>query len=93
VAILPVGMQYAAEVTYPTPEGASNGLVKLCGQTSVVFVYIMSALKSGSGSFTASLILAVGLLVISVFVIGRLKDPGRAPRDAEIAAPVPLEQP
>jgi MFS family permease len=93
VAILPIGMQYAAEVTYPTPEGTSNGLVQLCGQTSVVFVYIMSALKSGGGSFTASLMLAVGLLVISVFVIGRLKDPGQAPREAEAAAPVPAHQP
>ena len=93
VAILPIGMQYAAEVTYPTPEGTSNGLVQLCGQTSVVFVYVMSALKSGNGSFTASLMLAVGLLVISVFVISRLKDPGSVPREAEAAAPVPLEQP
>jgi len=93
VAILPIGMQYAAEVTYPTPEGTSNGLVQLCGQTSVVFVYVMSALKTGNGSFTASLMLAVGLLVISVFVVSRLGEPGRAPRDAEIAAPVPLEQP
>jgi cyanate permease len=93
VAILPIGMQYAAEVTFPTPEGTSNGLVQLCGQTSVVFVYIMSALKSDSGSFTASLMLAVGLLVISVFVVGRLRDPGEAPREEEGAAPVPAEQP
>jgi MFS family permease len=75
VAILPIGMQYAAEVTFPTPEGTSNGLVQLCGQTSVAFVYIMSALKSGNGSYTPSLMLAVGLLVISAVAIGRLKDP------------------
>ena len=43
VTVLPVGMQYAAEVTSPTPEGTSNGLVQLCGQSSVVFVYIMEA--------------------------------------------------
>ena len=40
-------MQYAAEVTYPTPEGTSNGLVQLCGQCSVVFVYIMGPLRTG----------------------------------------------
>jgi MFS family permease len=93
VAILPIGMQYAAEVTFPTPEGTSNGLVQLCGQTSVVFVYIMSALKSGNGSFTGSLMLAVGLLVISVFVVSRLREPGRVAREEEGVAPVPVEQP
>jgi cyanate permease len=93
VAILPIGMQYAAEVTFPTPEGTSNGLVQLCGQTSVVFVYIMSALKSGSGSFTGSLMLAVGLLAISVFVVSRLREPGRVKLEAEVQAAVPIEQP
>ena len=39
-------MQYAAEVTQPTPEGTSNGLIQLFGQASVVFVYIMEALKT-----------------------------------------------
>jgi MFS family permease len=97
VAILPIGMQYCAEVTYPTPEGTSNGLVQLCGQTSVVFVYVMSALKSGNGSFTGSLMLAVGLLVISVLVVSRLREPGqvrlRAAVPAEAPATVPIEQP
>ena len=31
VSANPVGMQYAAEITYPTPEGASNGLIQLFG--------------------------------------------------------------
>jgi MFS family permease len=34
----PIGMQYAAEITQPTPEGTSNGLIQLFGQASVVFV-------------------------------------------------------
>jgi MFS family permease len=93
VAILPIGMQYAAEVTFPTPEGTSNGLVQLCGQTSVVFVYVMSALKSSNGSFTASLMLAVGLLVISVFVVSRLREPGQVKLAADVPAAVPVEQP
>jgi MFS family permease len=38
VSALPVGMQYSAEVTYPTPEGTSNGLIQLFGQSAVVFV-------------------------------------------------------
>ncbi|CAG0935433.1 D-xylose transporter [Thermoflexales bacterium] len=75
ISTSPIGMQYAAEITFPTPEGTSNGLIQLFGQASVVFVYIMEALKSGDGSFTPALLLAIGLLVLSAAIITRLKDP------------------
>jgi len=75
VSTSPVGMQYAAEITQPTPEGTSNGLIQLFGQASVVFVYIMEAMKSGDGSFTPALLLAIALLVISVLVVTQLRDP------------------
>jgi MFS family permease len=75
VSISPIGMQYAAEITQPTPEGTSNGLIQLFSQASVVFVYIMEAMKDPSGAFTPALLLAIGLMVISVGVITRLKDP------------------
>jgi len=71
----PVGMQYAAEITQPTPEGTSNGLVQLFGQASVVFVYIMEAMKSANGAFTPALLLAVGLLGVSILLITQLHDP------------------
>lgn len=75
ISTSPIGMQYAAEITQPTPEGTSNGLIQLFGQASVVFVYIMEALKSSDGSFTPSLLLAIGLLLISAAIITRLHDP------------------
>ena len=75
VSTSPIGMQYAAEVTNPTPEGTSNGLIQLFGQASVVFVYVMEAMKSSDGAFTPALLLAVGLLVVSVLLITRMKDP------------------
>jgi MFS family permease len=75
VSANPIGMQYAAEITQPTPEGTSNGLIQLFGQASVVFVYIMEALKARDGAFTPALMLAVGLMLVSVFIITRLKDP------------------
>ena len=75
VSALPIGMQYAAEITYPTPEGTSNGLIQLFGQGAVVFVYIMEAMKSSDGSFTPSLLLAIGLLVLSAAISTQLKDP------------------
>ncbi|MFN8595632.1 MAG: MFS transporter [Anaerolineae bacterium] len=78
ISTSPIGMQYAAEITQPTPEGTSNGLIQLFGQASVVFVYIMEALKSSDGSFTPALLLAVALLIISAAIIMRLKDPIQA---------------
>jgi len=78
VSAMPIGMQYAAEITHPTPEGTSNGLIQLFGQGAVVFVYIMEAMKSSDGSFTPSLILATGLLVLSVLITTQLKDPVNA---------------
>jgi MFS family permease len=78
VSALPIGMQYAAEITYPTPEGTSNGLIQLFGQAAVVFVYIMEAMKTSDGSFTPSLLLALALLVISAGLVTQMKDPVRA---------------
>lgn len=74
ISTSPIGMQYAAEVTYPTPEGTSNGLIQLFGQGSVIFVYIMEALKQADGSFTPALLLALGLLLLSVFLVTQMKD-------------------
>lgn len=79
VSVAPIGMQYAAEITYPTPEGTSTGLIQLFGQISVVFVYIMEALKSSNGSFTPGLLLAVGLLLVSSMLIVNMKDPAPLP--------------
>ncbi len=90
VGALPIGMQYAAEVTFPTPEGTSNGLVQLCGQCSVVFVYIMGPLRTGSGSFAVSLLLMSVLLAASAVAVSRLRDaplrvgPAASPSPADV---------
>ena len=75
VSTFPIGMQYVTELTYPTPEGTSNGLIQLFGQASVVFVFIMEALKTSDGSFTPALLLGIGLLFVSVFLVKQMKDP------------------
>jgi len=75
VSASPVGTQYAAEIAQPTPEGTSNGLVQLFGQVSVVFVYVMEALKGADGAFTPALLLAVGLLCLAVLLITQLREP------------------
>ena len=74
VAVLPIGMQYAAEITNPTPEGTSNGLIQLCGQVSVVYVYLMAALRTADGSYTVSLVLSAVLLAVGALVVSRLRD-------------------
>ena len=75
VSAMPIAMQYAAEITHPTPEGTSNGLMQLTGQGAVVFVYIMEALKTSNGSFTPALLLAIGLLILSTVFVTQMKDP------------------
>ena len=75
VGIAPVGFQYGAEIVHPTPEGTSNGLIQLFGQTSIGFFYVMVAMKSPNGSFTSSLLLATGLLIVCLLVITQMKDP------------------
>jgi MFS family permease len=83
VSAMPIAMQYAAEITNPTPEGTSNGLIQLVGQASVVFVYIMGALKDPAGTFTPALLLAAGLLVLSAVFVSQMKDPAASSVQAE----------
>lgn len=82
-AALPVGMQYTAEITHPTPEGASNGLVQLVGQLSVVFVLLMALTRTSAGSFLPSLAVSAALLLVGGLVAVLMPEPGRYHRDRE----------
>jgi MFS family permease len=72
----PVGFQYAAEITYPAPEGTSNGLLLMMGQISgVAFILGMDIFKSPeTGSMTLPLLVLIGLLILSLFLAARLKE-------------------
>jgi MFS family permease len=83
ISASPIGMQYASEITQPTPEGTSNGLIQLFGQASVSFVYLMEALKSPDGAFTPSLLLSVGLLIVGAILISLMKDPVLIPKQMD----------
>ncbi|MCU0488624.1 MAG: MFS transporter, partial [Anaerolineales bacterium] len=74
IGIAPIGYQYAAELTYPVPEGTSNGMLALAGQVSVVFIYAMEALRLADGSFTPSLLLLAGLMLLNAGLVSRLKE-------------------
>ena len=88
ISAMPIGLQYVAEVTAPTPEGTSNGLVQLVGQASVVFVYLMAMTRTSSGSFLPSLAALAVLMLLAAFAALRLPEPaGRAPaEDRAVAA-------
>jgi len=72
----PIGFQYGAEVTYPTPEGTSNGLLLLMGQISgVAFILGMDSFKAvETGSMTTPLTVLIGLMVLSLLLATKLKD-------------------
>ncbi len=72
----PIGFQYGAEVAYPAPEGTSNGLLLLMGQISgIAFIFGMDSFRSpGTGSMTPSLVVLIGLMVLSVLLCTRLRE-------------------
>ncbi len=73
----PIGFQYGAEITYPTPEGTSNGILILMGQISgIAFIFAMDSFKSpGTGSMTPSLVVLIVLMVLSLVLSFFLKEP------------------
>ncbi|MGA2504512.1 MAG: MFS transporter [Anaerolineales bacterium] len=89
----PIGFQYAAEVTYPTPEGTSNGLALMMGQISgIIFIFAMDAFKSPqTGSMTMSLVVIIALMIISIVLAVLLREPKifitESDKSKEIVAP------
>jgi len=72
----PLGFQYGAEITYPAPEGTSNGLLLLAGQVSgIAFIIGMDMLKSPStGSMTLPLIILTGAMGTALLLATRLTE-------------------
>ena len=72
----PIGFQYGAEIARPTPEGTSNGLLLLMGQISgIAFIFGMDSFKvAATGSMTPSLVVLIGLMILSLVVATRLRE-------------------
>jgi MFS family permease len=72
----PLGFQYGAEITYPAPEGTSNGLLLFMGQISgILFILALDAFKSPqTGSMTQPLVVLIALLVLCLVLSTRLKE-------------------
>jgi len=73
----PIGFQYGAETTHPTPEGTSNGLLLMMGQVSgIAFIFAMDALKSPqTGAMTVSLNVLIVLMAVSILLAVLLHEP------------------
>ncbi len=76
-SVMPVGMQYSTEITWPVPEGTTNGLIQLFGQVSVVFVFFMDAIRDGKGPFTLSLVISALFLLVAALFLPFMKESGR----------------
>ncbi len=72
----PIGFQYGAEITYPAPEGTSNGMLLVMGQISgILFILGMDAFKNpDTGSMSASLLVLAGLMVVGLLLSTRLHE-------------------
>lgn len=67
----PVGFQYAAEVTFPTPEASSQGVLLLAGQITGILFTVLMSIKSNI--YIPQVMLAfsalAGIGVLSVFFL------------------------
>jgi MFS family permease len=72
----PVGFQYGAEITYPAPEGTSNGLLLLMGQISgIALILGLDALKSPTdGSMTVPLVVLIVVLAVCLVLGTQLRE-------------------
>ena len=62
----PIGFQYAAEVTFPTPESSSQGILLLAGQiTGLVFTQLMSI---NQNSYLGLMMTVYAVLSVVAFV-------------------------
>ncbi|MFN8254531.1 MAG: MFS transporter [Bacteroidales bacterium] len=69
----PIGFQYAAEITHPAPESASQGLILWIGQLSgMFFVWLMSF--NNNSFLQSALFLFVGLSFLAVLSVFFLKE-------------------
>jgi MFS family permease len=71
----PVIFQYAAEVSYPSPEATSQGVLMLSGQIAgIIFIFAMDYFRTESGSMTPFLIVLIGLSLLNILLSFLLKE-------------------
>jgi sugar phosphate permease len=66
----PIGFQYGAEISYPTPESSSQGMLLLAGQISgIIFIFAMDKLRiTATGSMTPFMIIFVVMIFANIIL-------------------------
>ena len=72
----PIGFQYGAEISYPTPESSSQGMLLLAGQISgIIFIYAMDKLRiTATGSMTPFMIVFVAMALVNILLAFLMKE-------------------
>jgi MFS family permease len=101
VSALPVGLTYAAEITYPVPEESSNGIIMWIGQIGGI-VFLFGFIFEAPGYMLVMYIIAalfvVGIIVVllmhdKMFYKNRVTTPPVVDQpDKEVLGTVQLEQ-
>jgi len=86
MGIAPVQSQYATEMCYPAPEATSAGLFMLANPLSVVAISAMGWSNEQLGSFTPSLLVLAGLMVVCVVLLTIMKESKMMQTDKEPAS-------
>ena len=72
----PIGFQYGAEISYPTPESSSQGMLLLAGQISgIIFIYAMDKFRiTATGSMTPFMIIFVVMTFANILLAFLMKE-------------------
>lgn len=72
----PIGFQYGAEISYPTPESSSQGMLLLASQISgIIFIYAMDKLRiTATGSMTPFMIVFVAMALVNILLAFLMKE-------------------
>jgi MFS family permease len=84
--VTPVAYQYGAEITFPAPEGTSNGIFALVVQASGLLIVLMDALRGTfHNTYTPSFIGLAVLLGVSAFLMLSLSESPKMARSPAVA--------
>lgn len=84
--VTPVAYQYGAEITFPAPEGTSNGIFALVVQASGLLIVLMDALRGNfHNTYTPSFIGLAVLLAGAAFLMLSLSESPKMTRSPTAA--------
>ena len=82
VGCIPLITQFTVELCYPAPEPASTGVLMIASQASVIAITLMGLSYERVGTFTPSLLVLGGLILVSSLVLQRVPEPPGSVRPA-----------